>query len=187
MKKDKITNELTAAIKKIEANEVTFTKRRKKLIEKYIELYTSPDITSSDLIERKNYILHWRNNFFTVYLGLVLSAFVSTIFNMFGIVQVSDNPIVKIWVNCIGLIVVVSLSIWLSTKFSNILTNTNDVQIRYNTMEFEVKLIDEILEKECPLSSVKQKIIDTRCIHIVKIIKKRCPCVLSCCKNEHQK
>lgn len=197
MKKDKITAEIIGAINKIESNEKDFTKRRQKLIEKYIEIYTSPDITSTDLIKRKNYILHWGNHYLTVFLGLILSEFVTYILNALDVFQDVNIPIIQTEGDYLGLIVMVCISIGVSVKLSDLFTYSNDIHIRYNTMEFEVNLIDEILEKECHLMSIKQKIIDVRCnashtpaqTHIVKVVKKekRCPCVLSYCKNEQQK
>lgn len=161
MKKDKITDQVINTAKIIEANEQGFTERKRKLLEKYREIYLSEDITYEDLIARKSFLMNSRKYFLSIFLTLALGLFVTYAFNALNIV-LPTNTFLQIAANFLWVSFMITGSYFLSEKLSNIIYVSDGRSDRYNTIEFEIKLIDSILEEQFHYEDTITDIVNTR-------------------------
>lgn len=164
MKKDKITEEIFQALKVIEYEEVTFEKRKKRLLEKYVEIYNSNNRSyeDEDLIARKIYLEKSLENFKSAFIGLVLGGLTSYIlkiieFQGVNLIETTGRTILNCFIISFHIIVFFVMAKIISDQ----MTQSDRSFSRYNTNEFEIELIDAILKEKYRLNEVKETILNT--------------------------
>lgn len=161
MKTDKITAQIIDAVKRIESDTQDFAERRHKLLEKFKEIYTASDLCYEDLIARKSFLQNSRKNYLSILLTLLLGLFVSYVFNVWNIVTIT-NPYIQIGLNVLFVSFMILISYPLSEKLSDIIYISDGKFDRYDTNEFEIKLIHAILEETFHYEKAIKDILDIR-------------------------
>lgn len=159
IKKDKITKQVENAIKKIEKEEVTFEDRQKLLLNEYKEIYKSDDLTFEDLIKRKVYLKRSKEIFNTVFLGMMLSIYVTFLSNICS--NVMNNITSNKYLISLGELVLcfsILILIYIFDYKEPIKLNNSE---KYSTEKFEIELIDAIIEKRFDFDCIKNEIINS--------------------------
>lgn len=161
MSKDKITKEVIEFIKEIEKDKrLNFQKRKKKLLQKYKDIYNVNKVSFDDLIARKIFLKKSRDSYLNILLSLILSAFVSYIYNQSAVVlNDSISGVTRVWSNVLVFVIIVVWSILISSLINGIVLKGYKSFAKYNTNEFEIEIIDSILREHFHLDDIKAEIV----------------------------
>lgn len=159
IKKDKITKQIEKVIEQIEKEEFTFEDKQKLLLNEYKEIYTSDNLTFDDLIKRKVYLNRSKKIYNIVFLGMMLSIYVTFLSNIYSnaINNITSNKYL-ISLGEFGLSLLTLILIYLFAYNEPIKPNNIE---KYNTEKFEIELIDTIIENKFNFDCVKNEIINS--------------------------
>lgn len=180
MFEDKITIEFNKSIKKIEKEGGTFSEKVEKIKKRLLEIYKPINFSYDDFISRKNYLQNSQQNFLSIYLTVILAVFSTFLFNSINKVfsfEIWNNITIFVLNDIVTLNYIFNqfVSLTLSVVFAIICcpilsqksNKISQKRNRYNTIEFEIAMIDKILATEFNFLKIEQEILNEYLGHSV--------------------